>query len=50
MLKISLEKSVLKFCDKLPPKQYRQIFKKILALAQNPSPPDASQLKGDTTF
>ena len=46
MLKIDLKSNVRKFLKKLPPKHERQILQKIVALADNPYPPDSQLLKG----
>lgn len=46
MLKLNITKQVLKFFRPLPAKQYRQIFNKILALMEDPEPPDSSPLVG----
>jgi len=46
MLKLLVSKRAQKFLDNLPPKQFRQIMKKVLALLENPSPHDSEELKG----
>jgi mRNA interferase RelE/StbE len=46
VLKLNITKQVLKFFRPLPPKQYRQVFNKILALMEDPEPPDSSPLIG----
>lgn len=46
MLKLNITKQVLKFFRSLPAKQYRQVFNKILALMEDPEPPDSSLLVG----
>ncbi|GKT09747.1 type II toxin-antitoxin system RelE/ParE family toxin [Desulforhabdus sp. TSK] len=46
MLKLNITKQVLKFFRPLPAKQYRQIFNKVLALMEDPEPPDSSPLVG----
>ena len=46
MLKLNITKQVVKFFRPLPAKQYRQIFNKILALMEDPEPPDSSPLIG----
>jgi len=46
MLKLNLFKRAVKFLNKLPPKQFRQIDTKIRALLIDPAPPDSSVLKG----
>lgn len=46
MLKLEITKQAKKFFSLLPPKQYRQVFNKILALLENPHPSDSEQLQG----
>ena len=46
MLKLDITKDVMKFLGRLPAKQYRQVLNKILALMEDPEPPDASALTG----
>lgn len=46
MLKLLPTKDAAKFLEALPPKQFRQVWLKVLALLQNPYPPDASKLVG----
>ena len=46
MLKLDITKQAVKFFRPLPAKQYRQIFNKILALMEDPEPPDSSPLIG----
>ena len=46
MLKLDITKQVLKFFRPLPAKQYRQVFNKVLALMEDPEPPDSSPLIG----
>ena len=46
MLKLNITKQALKFFRSLPAKQYRQVFNKILALMEDPEPPDSSPLVG----
>jgi mRNA interferase RelE/StbE len=36
----------VRFLDTLPPKQYRQVTRKIIMLMANPQPADAERLKG----
>ena len=45
-MKLDITKQVLKFFRPLPAKQYRQIFNKVLALMEDPEPPDSSPLVG----
>jgi mRNA interferase RelE/StbE len=46
MLRLDLPKSALKFVETLPPKQFTQVFKKLLALMKAPEPGDALDLEG----
>ena len=46
MLKLDLSKQSLKFVKNLPPKQFRQVFNKILELMSNPNPIDSIKLTG----
>jgi mRNA interferase RelE/StbE len=46
MLKLLVSKKVQKFLDDLPPKQFRQIVKKVFALLENPKPHDSEELRG----
>lgn len=46
MLPIELQPAARWFLDTLPPKQFRQVARKILALADDPIPPDSRLLKG----
>ena len=46
MLPLSLSKASVRFLDTLPPKQYRQVTRKIIMLMANPQPADAERLKG----
>lgn len=46
MLKLQLSKDAQKFLDNLPPKQFRQIVKKVFALLADPHPHDSQELKG----
>ena len=45
MRKLNLTKDFMKFCDSLPPKQFKQVVAKTLALASNPRPHDSIELK-----
>ena len=40
------EKKAYTFLDNLPPKQFRQVLRKVLALLEDPRPHDTEQLKG----
>ena len=46
MLRINPSRQAQKFLRNLPPKQARQVANKLLALRQDPQPPDAKQLRG----
>ena len=46
MLKLLVSKKAQKFLDDLPPKQFRQIMKKVFALLENPRPHDSEELRG----
>lgn len=46
MLKLNITKQAIKFFRSVPAKQYRQVFNKILALMEDPEPPDSSPLIG----
>jgi mRNA interferase RelE/StbE len=46
MLKLLISKDARKFLDTLPPKQFRQIIKKVFALVEDPRPHDTKELKG----
>jgi len=46
VLSLRITKQVRKFFDTLPPKQYRQVFNKILSLMEDPMPTDSIQLQG----
>ena len=46
MLKLQLSSESQKFLDSLPPKQFRQIVKKIFSLMENPLPNDSQEMKG----
>jgi len=46
LLKLQLSKDAQKFLDNLPPKQFRQIVKKVFALLADPHPHDSQELKG----
>jgi mRNA interferase RelE/StbE len=46
MLKLLVSKKAQKFLDDLPPKQFRQILKKVFALLENPRPHDSEELRG----
>jgi mRNA interferase RelE/StbE len=46
MLKLLVSKKARKFLDDLPPKQFRQIIKKVFALLEDPKPHDSEELRG----
>jgi mRNA interferase RelE/StbE len=46
MFKLDLTKSAISYLDKLPPKQCRQVARKIFSLLADPEPADSIQLKG----
>jgi mRNA interferase RelE/StbE len=46
MLKLLVSKKAQKFLDGLPPKQFRQIIRKVFALLENPRPHDSEELRG----
>ncbi len=46
MLKLLVSRRAQRFLDDLPPKQFRQIVKKVFALLENPRPHDSEELRG----
>jgi mRNA interferase RelE/StbE len=46
MRRLDLTKRARKFLDTLPPKQFRQVVRKIFDLLKDPEPHDSSPLKG----
>ena len=46
MLPLSLSRASVRFLDTLPPKQYRQVTRKIIMLMADPCPADAERLNG----
>ena len=46
MLKLLVSNKAQKLLDDLPPKQFRQIIKKVFALLENPRPHDSQELRG----
>jgi len=46
MLKLLVSNKARKFLDNLPPKQFRQIIKKVFSLLENPRPHDTEELRG----
>jgi len=45
-LKLLVSKQAYAFLENLPPKQFRQVLRKVLALLETPRPYDTEQLKG----
>jgi mRNA interferase RelE/StbE len=45
-LKLLVSKQAYRFLDDLPPKRFRQVLRKVLALLEDPRPHDTEQLKG----
>ncbi len=46
MLRMDVTKKALKFLNSLDAKQFRQVIKKIFALAEDPVPNDSTDLEG----
>lgn len=46
MLPLSLSRAAVRFLDTLPPKEHRQVVRRMLQLMADPRPADAAQLKG----
>lgn len=46
MLALTISRDAQKFLDTLPPKQFRQVVRKIFTLLDDPAPPDSKELKG----
>ena len=46
MLPLSLSKASVRFLDTLPPKQFRQVARRVIQLMADPRPADAQRLKG----
>lgn len=46
MLVLNLDKRAQKFINKLPPKQFGQLERKITELQEVPFPPDTKKIKG----
>jgi len=46
VLPLSLSRAAVRFLDTLPPKQYRQVTRKIIMLMADPRLADAERLKG----
>lgn len=45
MLRLELTRQVLRFLDRLPAKQFRQVMRHVLALMSDPAPPGSKLLK-----
>ena len=45
-MKLQLSRESQKFLDSLPPKQFRQIVKKVFSLMENPLLHDSQEMKG----
>jgi len=46
MFRLDLTKKAIAFLDKLPPKQFKQVSRKVFSLMANPKPYDSKKLKG----
>ncbi len=46
MLSVDLTHQARDFLERLDPKQFRQVVKKIFSLMENPRPPDSRPLQG----
>jgi mRNA interferase RelE/StbE len=46
VLPLSLSKASIRLLDALPPKQYRQVTRKVIMLMADPRPADAERLRG----
>lgn len=46
-LELDISKQAIKFINRLPPKQFKQVMSTILSLLTNPAPHDSRLLKGD---
>jgi mRNA interferase RelE/StbE len=46
VLKLQPSRESQKFLNNLPPKQFRQIVKKVFSLTENPLPHDSQEMKG----
>jgi mRNA-degrading endonuclease RelE of RelBE toxin-antitoxin system len=46
VLPLSLSKASVRFLDRLPPQQYRQVTRKIIMLMADPQTTDAERLRG----
>ncbi len=50
MLPLRLSRASVRFLDRLPPKQYRQVTRKLIMLMTDPRPADAERLRGYEYF
>ena len=50
MNKLDITKTAIKFLEKLPPKQFRQIVRTIFKLREVPEPHDSKQLIGHPEY
>ena len=50
MNKLDITKTAVKFLEKLPPKQFRQIVRTVFKLREGPEPHDSKQLVGYPEF
>jgi mRNA interferase RelE/StbE len=46
LLPLSLSRAAVRFLDTLPPKQHRQVTRRVIMLMADPRPADAERLKG----
>jgi mRNA interferase RelE/StbE len=46
VLPLSLSRASARFLDTLPPKQYRQVVRRVIQLMADPRPADAERLRG----
>jgi Cytotoxic translational repressor of toxin-antitoxin stability system len=46
VLPLSLSWAAVRFLNTLPPKQYRQVTRKVIMVMANPQPADAERLEG----
>lgn len=46
VLPLSLSRASVRFLDTLPPKQYRQVTRRIIMLMADPQPADSERLRG----
>ena len=46
MLRLLISRDAQKFLDTLPPKQFRQVVRKVFSLLEDPRPHDCKELRG----